>query len=276
MTAAAPTIPAAPAAPGRIAPHRGRSLVRWNAGLGTLHLAQALVILGLSLAQSPVATLPVVSSYLSFAPALEALVSAQRTLFELPLGPAVALFLLMSAIAHFSFSFLVRGWYERRLARGQNPGRWIEYSLSSSVMIVLIAMLSGIQEVGTIVAVFGVNAAMILFGWSMEAANEGRERPQWLHYVFGCIAGVVPWVVIAIALLTAATGPNAEPIPAFVIAIFVSLFVTFNLFAITMVLQYGRIGRWADYLDGERLYMVLSLVAKSLLAWQVWFGTLAP
>lgn len=276
MTAAAPAIPAAPAPADRIAPDQGRSLSRWNASLGVLHFLQFLVILGLSLAQSPVATLPVVSSYLSFDQALGTLVPAQRTLFELPLGPAVSLFLLMSAIAHFSFSFLARGWYERRLARGQNPGRWIEYSFSSSVMIVLIAMLSGIQEIGTLVAIFGVNAAMILFGWSMEAANEGRERPQWLHYVFGCIAGIVPWVVIAIALLTAATEPNAEPIPAFVIAIFVSLFITFNLFAITMVLQYGKIGRFADYLQGERLYMALSLVAKSLLAWQVWFGTLAP
>jgi hypothetical protein len=43
-----------------------------------------------------------------------------------------------------------------------------------------------------------------------------------------------------------------------------------------MVLQYGRIGPWRDYLVGEKTYMVLSLVAKSLLAWQVFFGTLAP
>jgi hypothetical protein len=110
----------------------------------------------------------------------------------------------------------------------------------------------------------------------MEAANEGRDRPQWLHYVFGCIAGAVPWIVIAIALLTAATEPNAPPIPGFVIAIFVSLFVSFNVFAINMVLQYRKVGRWRDYLYGERAYMLLSLFAKTILAWQVWFGTLAP
>ena len=33
--------------------------------------------------------------------------------------------------------------------------------------------------------------------------------------------------------------------------------------------------RWADYLVGERTYITLSLVAKSLLAWQVFSGTLA-
>jgi hypothetical protein len=42
-----------------------------------------------------------------------------------------------------------------------------------------------------------------------------------------------------------------------------------------MWLQYRRVGRWRSYLFGEKAYMVLSLVAKSLLAWQVFAGTLA-
>jgi hypothetical protein len=154
--------------------------------------------------------------------------------------------------------------------------RWIEYALSSSVMIVVIATLSGIQEIGTLVAIFGINAAMNLFGWSMESANQGRAKTQWNHYVFGVIAGIVPWIVIGIALWSSATEPGAEPIPSFVIAIFVSLFIAFNIFAITMILQYGKIGRWRDYLVGEKTYMFMSLFAKTLLAWQVFAGTLAP
>ncbi len=273
MTAAAPAFAAAPT---RIAADRARGLFRWNASLAVIHFAQFALVLGLSLARSPIATAPVVSSYLTFDQAAQTLVPAQRTLFELPIGPAVAIFFLMSAIAHLAVAFPARGWYERMLARSQNPARWVEYALSSSVMIVVIATLSGIQEIGTLVAIFGINAAMNLFGWSMESANEGRDRPQWLHYVFGCIAGIVPWIVIAIALLTAATEPGATPIPGFVIAIFVSLFISFNIFAFNMVLQYRRVGRWRDYLYGERTYMLLSLIAKTILAWQVWFGTLAP
>ena len=273
MTAAAPALPAVPAP---IPAERARGLFRWNASLAVLHFAQFAIILALSLMQSPMATAPVVSSYLTFDTAAQTLVPAQRALFDLPIGVAVAVFFLMSAIAHFTVAFPARGWYERMLARGQNPARWVEYAFSSSVMIVVIATLSGIQEVGTLVAIFGINAAMNLFGWSMEAANEGRERPQWLHFNFGVIAGIVPWIVIAIALATAATEPNAEPIPAFVIAIFVSLFISFNVFAINMVLQYRKVGRWRDYLYGERAYMLFSLVAKTILAWQVFFGTLAP
>jgi hypothetical protein len=47
------------------------------------------------------------------------------------------------------------------------------------------------------------------------------------------------------------------------------------MFAINMVLQYKKVGRWKDYLFGEAMYILLSLVAKSALAWQVFGGTLA-
>lgn len=255
---------------------QAHSLVRWNAALAGLHGVQFVVMLALSLAQEPMARWPVVSSYLTFDPASRTLEPAQRTLFELPIGPAVAVFFAMSALAHFAVAFPARGWYERRLARHQNPARWIEYAFSSSVMIAVIAMLTGIREVGTLIAIVGANAAMNLFGWSMEAANEGRARPQWLHYFFGCIAGIVPWLVITAALLTGLTAPDAAPIPGFVIAIYVSLFISFNIFALNMVFQFRQIGRWRDYLYGERAYMLLSLFAKTLLAWQVWSGTLRP
>ena len=273
MTAATPTFDAIP---DPIPAAQARSLHAWNVRLSVIHAVQALLILAISFAKNPMVSAPVVSSYLTFDTATRTLVPAQRALFGLPIGPAVALFFLCSALAHFVVAFPGRGHYEGSLARGQNPARWVEYSISSSIMMVVIATLSGIQEIGTLLAIFGVNAAMILFGWSMEAANEGRTRIQWLHYVFGCIAGAVPWVVIAIALGTAATAPGAAPIPGFVIAIFISLFIGFNVFAINMVLQYRKTGRWSDYLYGERAYMLFSLIAKSLLAWQVFAGTLRP
>jgi hypothetical protein len=161
-----------------------------------------------------------------------------------------------------------------------NPLRWVEYAFSSTVMIVAIAWLCFIQEVPALLAIAGCNVAMNLFGWSMEAANEGRhDNPDWKHYLFGCIAGIVPWIGIVSVL--AAYGlqtdlPADAGIPFFVYVIVASLFVSFNVFAITMVLQFRKVGRWRDYLVGEKTYMVMSLVAKSLLAWQVFSGTLRP
>ncbi len=274
MQSAAGALPAL--RPSVIPSDRSAHLFRWNAVLSALHFVQFLAILGLSFARDPIVTSPIVSTYLRFDEASRTLVPAQRSVWDLPIGPAVALFFLISSIAHITVALPARRWYETHLARGQNPARWMEYAFSSSLMIVVIAALSGVRDLGAMIAIFGVNAAMILFGWSMEIANEGRGKAQWQHYIFGCIAGVVPWVVIGAALLTSATEPGAAPIPGFVIAIFVSLFVAFNVFAVNMVLQYAKLGGWRDYLYGERAYMLFSLVAKTLLAWQVFFGTLRP
>jgi hypothetical protein len=122
-------------------------------------------------------------------------------------------------------------------------------------------------------AILGVNAAMILFGWLQERYEEpgnGRRLP----FVFGCIAGIVPWIAVAIYLLQPGNDTPVQP-PGFVYAIFISLFALFNIFAVNQWLQDRREGRWSDYLVGERAYVTLSLAAKSLLAWQVFAGTLA-
>ncbi len=64
--------------------------------------------------------------------------------------------------------------------------------------------------------------------------------------------------------------------PGFVYAIIPTLFIFFNIFAVNMVLQYKKVGRWKDYLFGERVYIILSLTAKTVLAWMIFAGTLAP
>mgnify|MGYP003327347051 CR=1 FL=1 len=121
-------------------------------------------------------------------------------LFDMPLAWFIAIFFAMSAIAHATAGWLLRGHYERWLARGMNPLRWVEYAFSSTVMILAIAYLSYIRDFPALIAIAGCNVAMNLFGWSMEEANIGRKTVQWSHYVFGCIAGIVPWLAIFVTL----------------------------------------------------------------------------
>jgi hypothetical protein len=85
----------------------------------------------------------------------------------------------------------------------------------------------------------------------------------------------VPWVVIMLYFVGAVSSGEAKP-PPFVYAIVPTLFVFFNIFAINMVLQYKKVGPWKDYLYGERVYIILSLLAKSTLCWLIFTGTLAP
>jgi hypothetical protein len=248
---------------------RLRSLRRFNLVVGLLHAGQAAAILVLASAVS----LPVTASYL-LGPPGSGDYGGPASLLDVRVDVAVALFLLLAAVDHLTVAGTpARGWYERNVARGVNPARWWEYSVSASLMVVLIAMLTGIREAAALIALFGVNAAMILFGLVMEHVNLHRDRVDWRPFVFGCVAGAVPWIAIGTQLAVSESESNG--VPGFVVAIFVSLFALFNSFAVNMWLQYRGRGRWRDPLFAERVYLVLSLVAKSALAWQVYAGALA-
>jgi len=240
-------------------------LRHYNLVAAAAHLAQGILILVLANDFA----LPVAASYMTGPPG--ATTPRQVvTLFDLRTAWVIAAFFFCSAIAHLSVAGPGFDRYAADLARSRNPYRWVEYSVSSSLMIVVIAQLVGIADVAALVALVGVNASMIAFGWLQER----YESPGggWWPFVLGCGAGITPWVAIGIYLI--GPGADAHP-PGFVYAIFVSLFVCFNAFAVNQFLQYRRVGRWHDYLVGERAYITLSLVAKSLLAWQIFASTLA-
>jgi hypothetical protein len=234
----------------------------WNVGIGLTHLAQALVLLALS---NDLA-LPVLASFLEDDPVAQQGPAAPEVMFELRIGWLVAAFVLFAAADHLLVASpgVVR-WYERRLDARANTARWYEYSISSSIMIVLIAAFVGIWDLAAVVAIFGINTCMILFGLLMER-HEEPGRADWSAFWFGTFAGAVPWVVLGVYLFV----PDA-PIPGFVYAIYGIQLVLFWSFAANMALQYAQVGRFRDYVFGEKGYLLLSLAAKSVLAWLV-FG----
>ena len=243
------------------------SIRRYNLIAGFFHLAQMVVVLFLANDFS----LPIVARYMAGPPG--SVFAEPVTLLNTPVGLGVAIFLGLSAFFHFlviSPKFFAR--YSAGLAAHRNYFRWVEYSISSSVMIVLIAQICGISDVAAIVSIFGVNASMILFGWLQEKYEEPGNG-GWLPFIFGCIAGIVPWLALVFYIF-AIGGPGDTKAPAFVYGIVISLFVLFNTFAVVQYLQYKKVGKWSEYLRGEKTYITLSLVAKSALAWQIFISTL--
>jgi Heliorhodopsin len=255
------------------------TLMKWNKAMMFLHFVQAIAVLVLS-RNSNGGISGVTTNYLTLdtlrstdkAPVL---VSATRHLFDINLAYIVAAFFLLSALAHLFVVTRYKKRYAEDLEKGINRVRWFEYSLSASVMMVGIALLSGIFDLSSLIMIFVLDLLMNMMGLVMELWNQGKTKPNWLSYILGCVAGITPWIVFVIYIL----GVNAfgsGQIPTFVYYIYGSMFLFFNSFAVNMYLQYKKKGRWSNYLYGEKVYMILSLVAKSLLAWQVFAGTLRP
>ncbi|NLK26627.1 MAG: heliorhodopsin HeR [Euryarchaeota archaeon] len=251
------------------------SLRRFNAAMFILHLIQAIAILVITylIIQQDV-SLPVRSYFLSnYDPVTQVVTESAQTLFEMPLAILVAGFLFFSAFDHLIIAGPLYKRYRAGLKEGHNYFRWYEYAFSSSLMIVVICMLVGIREISSLIAIFSITACMNLFGLLMEKINQRTEKVDWTAYIYGCFAGLIPWAAIAIYLFGAGAEGN---VPDFVYWIFLTIAIFYFSFAFNMFLQYKRVGRWKDYLFGERVYIILSLVAKTALAWQVWAGTLAP
>ncbi len=236
----------------------------WNLGLTVLHAAQAVVVLALA---SDFA-ITITSTFPAGPPG--APVPAPEALFDVRIGAAIAVFLGLAALDHLLTSTVFRRRYEADLKDGINRFRWLEYSFSSTLMLLLISLYAGITGISAVIGIIGANVAMILFGWLQERMNPpGSDTVTMVPFWFGTLVGLAPWVAIAVNLIGASTVPD------FVYGIFFSLFAFFMSFAINQWLQYRQIGPWRSYAFGENAYLVLSLAAKSALAWQIFAGSLA-
>ncbi|MEZ5246289.1 MAG: heliorhodopsin HeR [Acidimicrobiales bacterium] len=245
-------------------------LRRFNLVMGLVHLVSGalMVVLGNDF------ELEISSFSLGGPPGTPLADGTLDSVIGVPLAWATASFLFLSAFFHFVIATVGFRAYGSELRHGRNRFRWVEYALSSTLMIVLIALVTGITDLAALIAIAFVNASMILFGWIMEMVNDADRPVWWTPFWFGSIAGIGPWVAIATYLVVNLSREGAEGPPGFVYGIIVTIFVLFNIFAINQWLQYRRVGRWADYVYGETAYIVLSLVAKSVLAWQIFVNTL--
>ena len=252
-------------------------LRKLNMGAGSLHLIQGILMIALGILLTW--NRDIYTFYLKFQvipPNMFKVAPDPTVAFtEGYLGVILASFLLISAAAHFIIAFLRNKEYNENLKKGMNPYRWYEYALSSSIMIVILATFVGVWDLWSLVMIFILNAMMIMFGYLMEKINQYPKKTDWSPYLLGCVSGLTPWIVIA-AYFVAALGSSATKPPTFVYLTLLIYFIMFNTFSVNMVLQYKGVGKWRDYLYGERVYILLSLIAKTALAWLVFIGVFAP
>jgi len=247
----------------------GKQLQNFNRIAGVAHLIQAVVLFFILNADTKI---PVITRFFDETP--QGIMPVSDTLFEFPIAFIAPIFLLLSAIAHLFVSspgYIQR--YETNIANGINPARWWEYSISSSLMLVVLLMLGGIIEISAIVFIFTLNFLMNLLGLVMEKYNQLTQKTEWLPFNLGVVAGIVPWIMGAIYFVVS-TSNIADAIPAYAQAGFLLTFIFFNTFAINMFLQYKKVGKWSSYPYGEKAYIVLSLTAKTALGWIIVLGTM--
>lgn len=138
-------------------------------------------------------------------------------------------------------------------------------------MLVVLMMLGGLIEIATIVFIFTLNFVMNMMGLMMEKHNQLTTKTSWFSFNVGVLAGIVPWIMGGMYFWVS-TQNIADSVPVYAQFGFLLTFIFFNTFAVNMYLQYKKIGKWKDYVYGEKAYVVLSLTSKSLLDWKPLLG----
>ena len=180
----------------------------------------------------------------------------------------MAAYFLAASANHLLSATVLNRLYEADLRRGRNRIRWAEFVVGAPILMLVIALYTGVTDVTALVVVGAATIVMICCGWMQEALNPpGRQSTTMVPFWAGVVASCLPWAIVAGQML------GNEATPEFGLSIFLSLFILWASFGANQWLQYHQIGPWADYMYGERTYLVLSLVAKSALAWQIVAGS---
>lgn len=247
-------------------------LIRFNFKMGLAHFVQGVIMVLLALF--------VITDLQDFMPDIVAyhmglnenfeLVTVSKVLFQLPFALVATGFVFLSAFFHFLI-VLFKKTYLKQIEKGYNRFRWVEYALSSSLLIALLAILFGVRDIQTLSIIFISNAVMNLLGLEMELQNQFLNKTRFSAYNLGWLIGLAPWAVILMYLFFS---PNLDLVPWYGWAAIIAYFAFFNSFALNMFLQYKKVGPWKSYIFGEKVYVWLSLIAKSTVAWIVFSGAI--
>jgi len=249
---------------------------KWNIWLAVIFVAQAAAILLLSTTHDVTVT----TNYVAPDPLLSAtgqtvLVAAVHRLFEVNIAFLIALFLLLAGIAHVVSASVYRKRYEAELSRGINRVRWIEYACTAALILGIVALLGGVYDISSLLMIMALTASMYMVGLFVDLRTRGKPLSEWASSRLACLAGLLPgFVLLFYAFATQLYG--ATHLPSFVYWLYGSMAIIFIALATNFYLQHKARGKWANYLYGERVFMIISVVAKTAMAWQIFAGLLHP
>jgi hypothetical protein len=253
-----------------------RDLQKINFLAAALLAGQAVVIL--ILANSSSSVVPVATNYLAkdelasqlagktvFAP-------ASHTLFDLKLVYLVAAFLAVGALVRWLAADRVRKKYESGLRTRVNKLRWLEHGFSSALILMTIGLLAGVYDIVSLLFVAWSAGLISWLAYRHEVRRQAGERSDWLDFYLILKTGGIICLVLLIYLVGALIW--GDGLPAYVYFVYASSLVLFSGFALNTYFTLKEKGRWANYLWDERVYIALSLILSSALAWQIFFGDL--
>lgn len=257
-----------------------QSLQHWRIILAIATTMQALAIIVLSVQYR----VPIVASFLttdtlqSQLQGKQVVSPATAQLLSLNLSYLIVAMFTVTVLTHLAMVTVYRHSYERFLVQKEvNPLRWLEAAVTTSLMLVIIAMLVGVYDAVSLalLCIALVLMSLSVFAFELVSQTKRNKQLQWIIGSIILLAAIVPWLVIASYLVATSIFATLHQ-PTYLYWLCASIFVVFIIAGFNTYLSHRRQGKWASYLWGDFWHVAIIFVAESLLAWQVFASVLHP
>ena len=177
------------------------------------------------------------------------------------------------------------GVYKDQLKRSQNSIRWLEYAITSTVMIFVLCIISGVKEADTVTLITLINAALMGLGYFVETAPTKKGKIIALFmgfYILGALWYTILYNFYSridqVQKVDHPTVPGKKrEVPSWVKQVLTPMFfwyLSFGIVALFYVKNYNKIGfKFETY---ERSYIILSYLSKAFMGYYLAFGLTRP
>jgi len=113
----------------------------------------------------------------------------------------VAAFFIVAAILSLLLATVLRKKYEAGISNATSGLRWVATGISTALLLELVAIQCGVEDVVTLKLIAGLVVATTVLGWMAERDNKNVSTPKWSAYGLSVFTGVLTWLPIAVALV---------------------------------------------------------------------------
>lgn len=256
--------------PGFIRPKRrmGLRLTPTAALFQRLHATSALVFLGLAAAVIYVVKPWIFSINVGFltkdalrSNSTTVFVPGQHTVYDLDVRWAVVAMLLVSALFAVLRTTKLQSYEDRGLRSRVQPLRWVDGAITGALMVMVSALLLGMQELPGLKLVGSLAAFSLVMAWIAERENAGNEGFIKGTFIASIVSGFLSLsTLVCYAIMTSVYGMVRASWHVY--AVMGIVLVAALLVAVVQYRSLRRIKASANYMTVERNYLLINLVSK--------------
>jgi hypothetical protein len=165
------------------------------------------------------------------------------------------------------------GAYLNEIKRGYNRYRWLEYAITSTMMIFVLSIISGIKDYDTVYELCVLNAVLMSLGYFLEQGVNKEVKIVALVIGFLIVVAIFVTLFRNFYLRLNEVDNLGRDLPSWLNYVLVPMFLWWLSFGVVAALNVANQGRMDyDFARYEKYYIYLSFLAKANMGYYLTFG----